>query len=150
MFKFSQPHRKRAVRQPGKLAIVYLPCPKRRAKQGSWLTHQNTNNVFPCGHLLVCLIHSSLRSVFVGRAVQCACPRHSASPFCSHSFLCPFGSGLQCLCSNNPYRSNLLSGTQCLINPSFVHKHTPHPPPTQCCAPFSSLTSFVFAVVLST
>lgn len=147
MCKFSQPHRKRAVRQPDKLAIVYLPCPKRRAKQGSWLTHQNTNNVFPCGHFLMCLIHSSLRSVFVGRAGQCACPRHSASPLRSHFFLCPFGTGLQCLWSINHCRSLSLSGTQCLMNPSFVYKHTPHPPPTQCCAPFFGFNRLVVAVI---
>lgn len=148
MCKFSQPHKKHALRRSGKLAVVYLPCPKTRAKQGNWLTHQNTNNVFPYVHFLIYLIHSLVWVVFVGRTGQCACPRHSASPLRSHSFLCPFYSGLQCLCSNNHYRSNLLSGTQCLMNPYFVHKHTPHPPPTQCCAPFSSLTSFVCAVVL--
>nr|AKN35688.1 hypothetical protein [Vibrio kanaloae]AKN38287.1 hypothetical protein [Vibrio sp. 1S_269]AKN37392.1 hypothetical protein [Vibrio kanaloae]AKN37796.1 hypothetical protein [Vibrio kanaloae]AKN38886.1 hypothetical protein [Vibrio kanaloae] len=50
MCKFSQPHKKHALRQPGKLAIIYLPCPKRRAKQGYWLTYQNTNDVFPYVH----------------------------------------------------------------------------------------------------
>lgn len=130
MCKFSQPHRKRAVRRPGKLAVVYLPCPKTRAKQGFWLTHQNTNDVFPYVHFLICLVYSLVWVVFVGRAGQCACPRHSASPLCSHYFLCPFGSGLQCLCSNNHYRSNLLSGTQCLmcfILSTNTH-HIPRPP----------------------
>ncbi|MGR5559552.1 hypothetical protein ACQKQC_25070 [Vibrio fortis] len=50
MYKFSQPHGKRAARRPDKLA-VFICLAQRDGQSRALVAHQNTNNVFSSGHV---------------------------------------------------------------------------------------------------
>ena len=103
--KFSQPHKKHALRRPGKLAIVYLPCPKTRAKQGISGASKHKQRVFM-------RVRPSLSMIHHLWCVRC------------------------CPCRSIHKRRKLFYGVP------------PHPPPTQCCAPFFGFGSSTFAVGL--